>query len=90
MLTHLSSSSFCLPFSVPVKLGPKVKQLMDITQELVELLVCPACRAQVRLKPDGSALKCVSCRRVYAIRDGIPDMLVEHAAVEAEQPAPAS
>lgn len=63
---------------------------MYITQELVELLVCPACRAQVQLKPDGSALKCVACRRVYAIRDGIPDMLVEHATVEDERPTPAS
>ncbi|MFL6211024.1 MAG: Trm112 family protein [Pyrinomonadaceae bacterium] len=60
---------------------------MEITAEFVELLRCPACRAEVQLKPDGSALKCVACRRVYAIRDGIPDMLVEHATVEDEQPA---
>jgi uncharacterized protein YbaR (Trm112 family) len=60
---------------------------MEITAEFVELLRCPACRAKVQLKPDGSALKCVECRRVYAIRDDIPDMLVEHATVEDEQPA---
>jgi len=63
---------------------------MDITAEFVELMICPACRAKVQLKPDGSAIKCGECRRVYAIRDGIPDMLVEHATVEDEESAPAS
>ncbi|HEX8179374.1 MAG TPA: Trm112 family protein [Pyrinomonadaceae bacterium] len=63
---------------------------MEITQELVALMICPACQAQVQLRPDGSALQCVACRRVYAIKDGIPDMLVEHATIEDEQPKPAS
>jgi uncharacterized protein len=60
---------------------------MKITDEFVETMLCPACGAQVRLKPDGSAIKCVACRRSYAIKDDIPDMLVEHATVEDEQPA---
>jgi uncharacterized protein YbaR (Trm112 family) len=34
------------------------------------------------LKPDGSALKCVECRRVYPIRDDIPVMLVDEAKIE--------
>jgi uncharacterized protein YbaR (Trm112 family) len=63
---------------------------MKITDEFVEMMRCPACAAEVRLKPDGSALKCVACRRVYAIKDDIPDMLVEHATFDDGEAAPAS
>lgn len=49
---------------------------------LLEILICPACRAQVELKPDQSGLKCVSCHRVYAIRDEIPVMLIDEAVIE--------
>ena len=56
---------------------------MAVAQELLEILVCPACHAKVELKPDGSALKCVECKRVYPIRDDIPVMLVDEARIEA-------
>lgn len=59
----------------------KVKS-MAISQELLEILACPACKAKVELKPDGSGLKCVECKRVYPIRDDIPVMLVDEATVE--------
>jgi uncharacterized protein YbaR (Trm112 family) len=52
-------------------------------QWMLDLLVCPECRSDVRLKPDGSGLKCVACHRVYPIRDDIPVMLVSEAVVEA-------
>ena len=55
---------------------------MAISAELLEILICPACRAKVELKPDRSGLKCVSCRRVYPIRDDIPVMLIDEAQVE--------
>ena len=29
---------------------------MAISQDLLEILACPACKAKVELKPDGSAL----------------------------------
>ena len=58
---------------------------MEITQEFVELMICPACQAKVELQPDGTGIKCTNCRRVYAIKDDIPDMLVEHATLEEEQ-----
>jgi len=60
---------------------------MPISEQLLEILVCPACRAKVELKPDGSALKCVDCKRVYPIRDDIPVMLIDEATIEDEQPA---
>ncbi len=52
-----------------------------IDEELLEILACPACRADVR--EDGDALVCTSCHRRYPVRDGIPIMLVD----EAEMPA---
>ena len=60
---------------------------MPVSEQLLEILVCPACRAKVELKPDGSALKCVDCKRVYPIRDDIPVMLIDEATIEDEQPA---
>ncbi len=55
---------------------------MAISEDLLEILACPACKAKVELKPDGSGLKCVKCRRVYPIRDDIPVMLVDEAIIE--------
>lgn len=60
---------------------------MAISPELLEILACPACKAKVLMKPDGSGLKCVECKRVYPIRDEIPVMLVDEATVEDEVPA---
>ena len=56
---------------------------MAISQDLLEILACPACKAEVELKPDGSALKCVECHRVYPIVSDIPVMLVDEAFEEA-------
>ena len=55
---------------------------MAISKELLEILVCPVCKAEVEMKPDQSGLKCVECHRVYPIRDDIPVMLVDEAKVE--------
>jgi hypothetical protein len=69
--------------------APKCAQdeIMPISEQLLEILVCPACHAKVELKPDGSGLKCVECKRVYPIRDDIPVMLIDEATIEDEQPA---
>ena len=55
---------------------------MAISEQLLEILVCPSCRGKVELKSDGSGLKCVECKRVYPIRDDIPVMLIEEATIE--------
>jgi uncharacterized protein YbaR (Trm112 family) len=55
---------------------------MAISQELLDILVCPFCKAPVRMKPDQSGLKCEKCRRVYPIKDDIPVMLVDEARIE--------
>ena len=61
---------------------------MTISQELLEILACPACKASVELKLDGTGLKCVECNRVYPIRDDIPVMLIDEATIEAEPQQP--
>jgi uncharacterized protein YbaR (Trm112 family) len=55
-----------------------------ISQELLDILVCPVCKTPVKLTPDQTGLKCQTCRRVYPIRDDIPVMLPEEALVGAE------
>lgn len=55
---------------------------MSISPDFLEILRCPACKSKVELKADGSGLKCVSCHRVYPIRDDIPVMLVDEATIE--------
>jgi uncharacterized protein len=74
-------TSICLrdPTSLPLD---KLRISMAISQELLEILVCPVCKAEVVLKEDGSGLKCVECKRVYPVRDDIPIMLVDQATIE--------
>ena len=46
-----------------------------ISKELLDILVCPACKTKVVL--EGERLVCHNCGRKYPIRDGIPVMLIE-------------
>jgi LSD1 subclass zinc finger protein len=50
-----------------------------IPKDLLDILVCPACRNPLALKGGDESLKCNSCRRVYPIRDNIPILLVDEA-----------
>lgn len=50
---------------------------MVISKELLDILVCPLCKEDVRMTPDGNGLQCVKCHRVYPIEDDIPIMLVD-------------
>jgi uncharacterized protein YbaR (Trm112 family) len=53
-----------------------------IPQDLLEILVCPACKKPLVLKVDPEALKCTECGRVYPVRDNIPVLLVDQATTE--------
>lgn len=57
---------------------------MAISQELLDILVCPLCKTPVKLTADGQGLKCGQCRRVYPLRDDIPVMLLDEAKVDTE------
>jgi hypothetical protein len=54
-----------------------------ISQELLDILVCPLCKKPVALTPGGTGLKCGECRRVYPIQDDIPIMLIDSATIDA-------
>jgi len=57
---------------------------VNIPKFALDILVCPVCKTRVELLADESGLKCVSCRRVYPIRDEIPVMLPEEATIAEE------
>ena len=54
-----------------------------ISQDLLDILVCPACKKPLLLlKEKGESLKCTACRRVYPVRDNIPILLVDEATID--------
>jgi uncharacterized protein YbaR (Trm112 family) len=55
---------------------------MAVDPALLEILVCPECKAPVHLVKEGTALKCEKCHRVYPIKDDIPVMLIDEAKIE--------
>jgi len=57
---------------------------MAIPKYALDILVCPVCKTPVELLSDESGLECVSCRRVYPVRDEIPVMLPEEAKIAQE------
>ncbi len=61
---------------------------MAINQELLDILACPACKAEVKLTSDKKGLKCVSCHRAFPIRDDIPVMLIDEATIEPPEGTP--
>ncbi len=48
-----------------------------IDENLLKILACPACKAEVELK--NQKIVCTKCEKKYPIKDGIPIMLVEEA-----------
>jgi uncharacterized protein YbaR (Trm112 family) len=54
-----------------------------IAKDLLEILVCPACKKELEHREHPESLKCVECHRVYPVRDDIPIMLVDEATIEA-------
>jgi uncharacterized protein YbaR (Trm112 family) len=57
---------------------------MAVSQQLLEMLVCPVDKTPVKMTPDERGLKCPACRRVYPVRDDIPVMLVDEARIDAQ------
>lgn len=58
-----------------------------ISKELLDMLVCPACKQEIELieyEKDRFGLRCAQCRCIYPICDGIPIMLVDEAIKEGD------
>jgi uncharacterized protein len=54
---------------------------IQISPELLAIIVCPACRGQLHLEGDVS-VRCMACGRAYPIVDGIPVLILDRASVE--------
>ncbi len=54
---------------------------MPISPDLLEILVCPMGKSELEL--DGDRLICKRCGPIFAIKDGIPIMLIEEAQLPA-------
>ncbi len=50
-----------------------------IDRELLTILVCPQCKGELVLDREAGELICKADRLAFAIRDGIPVMLVDEA-----------
>ena len=52
---------------------------MTVPRQLLEILVCPKCRGELEYREPDAVLVCHQCRLKYAVRDGIPIMLIDEA-----------
>jgi uncharacterized protein YbaR (Trm112 family) len=55
---------------------------MTINPKILNILACPQCKTDVKLTSDEKGLKCVTCHRVYPIKEDIPIMLIDEASIE--------
>ena len=53
-----------------------------IAKDLLEILVCPACKQPLQYRQTPESLKCTQCRRVFPVKDDIPIMLLDEATIE--------
>ncbi|HYC57339.1 MAG TPA: Trm112 family protein [Candidatus Binatia bacterium] len=58
---------------------------MPVSKELLDVLVCPACKGELRPAQGADALDCPRCSLRFSVVDDIPVMLVDQAT-----PLPAS
>ena len=52
---------------------------MSVSDELVEILVCPKCKGWLTLTAAGDGLDCTACNLRYRIEEDIPVLLVAEA-----------
>ncbi len=60
---------------------------MAFSHDILQMLVCPACKGSLTFGSKQDSLKqdflrCVECHRVYPVRDGIPVLLIDQATIE--------
>jgi len=53
-----------------------------LPKDLLEILVCPACKQPLEYNAEKQTLKCAACKRVYPVRDDIPVLLIDEATME--------
>jgi len=58
---------------------------MTLNPKLLSILACPLCKTEVKLTADEKGLKCVTCQRVFPIKDDIPVMLIDESTIESNR-----
>lgn len=53
-----------------------------LPQDLLDIIVCPACKKDLIYSEAKQTLTCTACRRVYPIKDDIPVLLLDEAKIE--------
>jgi uncharacterized protein YbaR (Trm112 family) len=57
-----------------------------LSKELLDILVCPACKGDLEYDRDRGRLICHACHLAFPIKDDIPIMLIEEAERLASDP----
>ena len=52
---------------------------MALSNDLLEILVCPQCRGELEYREEERQLVCGSCNLAYPVEDDIPVMLIDRA-----------
>jgi hypothetical protein len=52
---------------------------MTLSQELLDILVCPQCKGALLYQQSRNRLLCEACRLAYPVCDGIPVLLIDEA-----------
>ena len=53
--------------------------LLLVILHLIEILVCPKCKGDIRADDSGKSIICDSCKLSHPIKDGIPVMIIDEA-----------
>ena len=48
-----------------------------LSQELLDILCCPKCKADLIYDPEQNTLTCTECGKVYRVENDIPIMLLD-------------
>ena len=52
---------------------------MKVSEQLLEILVCPRCKGRLDYQEAQAELRCGACQLGYPVRDSIPIMLSDEA-----------
>lgn len=52
---------------------------MGLSQDLLDILVCPQCKGALEYSENEAKLLCHACRLAYRIEEDVPIMLVDEA-----------
>jgi len=60
---------------------------VELDDWLLEIIVCPNCRSQLRVDDAASELVCTGCGFAYPVRDNIPMLVVDEARRPGDAPS---